>query len=432
MRQHSFYSAVFFLLGLYLAMSPGMYARETGDTLSCGQGYMRNMQYGDIRRGGAKVSFAYDLDFEMNFDNREYDRSDYAPSGTIFGARLTPSAGVAVRQPGGMMHRVMAGIDIMKDFGRSPVSPEMTKSGTETPETSPGLSNWNLFNEITIYYQLACRLGRTDFGLTAGVFPKSFSKAEYPRTFFSDSVRFYDNNYEGLLLTFGRPRAYYEVGCDWMGMYGTDRRERFMVFSHGDAGLLPWLSLGYSAYMYHFAGCDNVWGVVDNILVNPWICFDFSSMTGFQKLGVTAGGLLSGQNDRRQSGRYVFPYGAELVFDIRRWNVGIQHRMFCGKDMMPYYAATDAEGFKYGNRLYLGDPFYRVARDGGIGMYNRVEVYYEPHIADFVDLRVSVTGHFHNGYSGCQQQVGLVFNLQRLLSGGSRHSGCPGRRSCCR
>lgn len=367
-----------------------------------------------------RTALAYDVNFEMYFDNREYDRSDYAPSGTIFGARLTPEIGIAVMQPGGTRHRVMAGIDIMKDFGRSPVSPEMTRSGGATPETSARLNNWDLFKEITLYYQLACRMGRTDLTMTAGIFPKRFSQAEYPRTFFSDSVRFYDNNFEGLLLTFGRPKAYYEVGCDWMGMYGTDRRERFMIFSHGNAQLKTWLSIGYSAYMYHFAGCDNVKGVVDNILLNPWICFDFTSMVSMQKLSITLGALASGQNDRNNIGKYTFPCGAEWTFDIRKWNVGIQHRMFYGKNMMPYYANTDAEGFKYGNSLYLGDPFYRVADGDAAGIYNRVEIYYEPHIADFVDLRIGVTGHFHRQYSGCQQQLSLVFNLQRLMEKISR------------
>jgi len=382
----------------------GTYTRGTG---------ARHLPYGGLP--SAKVSFAYDVNFEMDFDNREYDVSDYAASGTIFGARLTPAAGVAVSQTNGMLHKVMIGIDIMKDFGRSPISPQMTESGGVSSETSKGLDNRELFKELTIYYRMACRIGKTDLTLTAGIFPKRFSAAEWPVTFFSDSVRFYDNNYEGLLLTFNRPKSYYEAGCDWMGMYGTDRRERFMIFSHGRSRLLPWMSVGYSAYMYHFAGCDNVWGVVDNLLANPWICFDFAELVPVQKMSVTLGGLVSGQNDRRQVGKYVFPCGAEFIFDIRKWNVGLQYRMYCGKDLMPYYDCTDGGGYKYGNRLYFGDPFYRVAKGGGFGIYNRVDLYYEPHLADFVDLKVGITGHFHEKYSGCRQYVGLVFNLQKLL-----------------
>ena len=62
-----------------------------------------------------KVRFAYDADFEMNFDNREFDHSHILPSMTIFGARLTPAIGMTYRQKNGARHRLMAGIDIMKD-----------------------------------------------------------------------------------------------------------------------------------------------------------------------------------------------------------------------------------------------------------------------------------------------------------------------------
>ncbi len=45
-----------------------------------------------------KVRFAYDVDFEMRFDNREFYRSAFSNSMTIFGARLTPSFGIYVPQ----------------------------------------------------------------------------------------------------------------------------------------------------------------------------------------------------------------------------------------------------------------------------------------------------------------------------------------------
>ena len=40
-----------------------------------------------------QVQFAYDIDFEMNFDKREFYRSAFSSSMTIFGARLTPAIG---------------------------------------------------------------------------------------------------------------------------------------------------------------------------------------------------------------------------------------------------------------------------------------------------------------------------------------------------
>ena len=63
------------------------------------------------------LKFAYDLDFEMNFDNREFYRSAFSTSMTIFGARLTPAVGLEAVQKDGTSHRIMAGIDVLKDFG---------------------------------------------------------------------------------------------------------------------------------------------------------------------------------------------------------------------------------------------------------------------------------------------------------------------------
>ena len=384
-------------------------------------------------RGGLKVRFAYDVNFEMNFDNRE-NTSDLSPSMTVFGARLTPEIGIGVTQGNGTRHRVMLGVDIMKDFGRGPdASPDGLVPGNK------GYANADLFKEMTMYYRMDRRMGKTDFSLTAGIFPKRFSMSrEYSPAFISDSLKFYDNNYEGLLLSFSRPKSCYEVGCDWMGMFGRYERERFMLFSHGRSQILSWLSLGYTAYMYHYACSSTVDGVVDNILLNPWICLDAAPAVPLQQLSLTVGWLQGAQQDRLNVGEYVFPFGAEFTFDVRKWNVGLRNRLFVGRDMMPYYDSRDAGGYKYGNSLYWGDPFYRLFsgndsrfagagssddamplydRSRSIGIYNRLEAYYEPRIADFLYLKVGLVAHFlETGYAGFHQQVSLIFNLQELLS----------------
>lgn len=384
-------------------------------------------------RGGLKVRFAYDVNFEMNFDNRE-NTSDLSPSMTVFGARLTPEIGIGVTQGNGTRHRVMLGVDIMKDFGRGPdASPDGLVPGNK------GYANADLFKEMTMYYRMDRRMGKTDFSLTAGIFPKRFSMSrEYSPAFISDSLKFYDNNYEGLLLSFSRPKSCYEVGCDWMGMFGRYERERFMLFSHGRSQILSWLSLGYTAYMYHYACSSTVDGVVDNILLNPWICLDAAPVVPLQQLSLTVGWLQGAQQDRLNVGEYVFPFGAEFTFDVRKWNVGLRNRLFVGRDMMPYYDSRDAGGYKYGNSLYWGDPFYRLFsgndsrfagagssddamplydRSRSIGIYNRLEAYYEPRIADFLYLKVGLVAHFlEAGYAGFHQQVSLIFNLQELLS----------------
>lgn len=347
-----------------------------------------------------KVGFVYDLDFDMQFDNREFDGTSYTSSMTVFGARVTPSVGVGLQQKNGTKHRLMVGIDIMKDFGSA-------------------RKNSELFDEITLYYDVQKQIGKTGFEMVAGVFPRRYAEGSYSQAFYSDSLRFYDNNLEGLLLKFSRPKAYFEIGCDWMGMYDTYSRERFQIFSSGEGRVLPFLSLGYAASLYHFSFSGVSVGVVDNALVNPYLRFDMASMTDMQTLAVRLGWLQALQNDRANVGHYVFPGGAEVVMEVQKWNVGLRNDMFIGTDIMPYYNTVDNAGYKYGNVLYMGSPFYRVWDDGrdGIGMADRLEVYYAPKFgAPYLDMKVSAIFHFDGEkYCGCRQMVSLNFNLEKLL-----------------
>ena len=348
-----------------------------------------------------KVSLAYDLDFEMRFDNREFYRSRFSESMTIFGARLTPSVGVQIVQDNGLRHRLMAGVDVMKDFGDS-------------------AANKELFRELTIYYNVQKQVGDSGLELYAGIFPRKLLDGRWTQAFFSDSLSFYDNNLEGILLKLKRPKAHFELGADWMGLTGEYRRERFMIFSSGEGQVLPLTTFGYSFYVYHYAGSRKVRGVVDNILINPYARIDLGERMGMQKFSITLGWLQALQNDRRNVGRYVFPGGGEFDLEARHWNIGVHNRFYFGTDIMPYYNSFDAGGFKYGaGSLYLGDPFYRVNDRGErkAGMYDRLEIFYAPKIGKYLEINVSAILHFNEfHYSGFQQMVGVRFNLNELIN----------------
>lgn len=363
---------------------------------------------GDRHSESKDISFVYDVDFEMNFDNRELYRSAFSESMTIFGARLAPAVGLSFSESESTSHFIMAGIDVMKDFGASPVSAVL--AGGQTAETDSKLNNLSLFREITLYYNLEKKAGDTDISIYAGIFPRRKMEARYSRAFFSDSLRFYDNNLEGILLQFRRPRASFEIGCDWVGKYGDARRERFMVYSGGEGKVASVISIGYSGYMYHFANSRQVKGLVDNILINPYAVLDLSGQTGMQAFSLTLGYLQAFQHNRMQVGHYVFPGGVHFDAELRKWDVAIRNMAYYGNDLMPYYNFHDMNGTKYGNDLYLGDPFYRVHDDnsGGADIYDRLEFCYEPHIGRYMKMKVAAIFHF-NGfhYSGCQQMVGI-------------------------
>ena len=362
-----------------------------------------------------KTEFVAGADFEMKFDNREFYRSRFSRSMTIFGARLTPSVGLNITQSDGISHKIMTGIDVLKDFGASPISETIAGSGTD--ETSASLNHKDLFKELTLWYRMEKINGDNSLEIYAGIFPRRFMEGNWSTAFFSDSLSFYDNNLEGMLLKFRRPNAYYELGCDWMGQYGQSRREKFMVFSSGEGKVARNLSLGYSAYMYHFACSREVIGVVDNMLINPYISMDLKEKTKMDTFTLTAGWLQAFQHDRLNVGHYVFPCGAELRTDIGKWNFGLRNHLFIGTDMMPYYNSNDIGDIKYGSRLYMGDPFFRVHDDGskGPGTYDRMEIYYSPKLGKLLDIKVSAIFHFNKAYSGCQQMVTLRFNLHETI-----------------
>lgn len=358
---------------------------------------------------GDGVRFAYDLYFDFNFDNREFNEGAFKNSMTVFGARLTPTIGVDFKQNSKFTHRLMAGIDIMKDFGASPVPVSIT-GDPDAAESSPKLNNASLFREITIYYNLNADFGKTKMNLYAGIFPRRFCNEKYPDAFRSDSLDFYDNNLEGLLLTFHRPKAKYEVGCDWIGQYGTFRRERFQLFTSGLANVAGPFSLGWYAVMDHYACSSKVGGVFDNILVNPYARLNFAKWTGMQELSLTLGWMQALQQDRSNVGHYVFPFGCEVGVRAKKWNVLLEYRLFAGKDLMPYYDSFDASGVKYGSNLYWGDPLYRSP------LYNRLELRYEPVIWESLKISVGAVAHFcGNSFAGWQQKVGITFDLERLL-----------------
>ena len=371
----------------------------------------------------SRVKFIYDANFDYHFDNREFSAGGnrFTNSMTIYGARLTPSVGLQVRQNANVKHKLMLGIDIMKDFGRHP------SDVASSSEHDRHLDNTRLFREMTMYYGIDAKLGAWKLQGYAGMFPRSFSEGEYSQVFFSDSLKFYDNNLDGVLVKACHPRAYMEVVFDWNGMIGSYRREQFNAFGFGKYRFCDLFSAGLAFKYHHYANAEEYIGVVDDAMVQPFVRFNFGHYCGWQDISATLSWYQALQQDRRFKNGSTGPGGAELTLSVRNWNVGLENRIYYGQDLMPFYNDVDNGGYKYGNDLYAGCPFYRVHTDGGKkwAVYDRLEVYYQPHIADFLDLRLAVTAHFPDGfrYEGLQQKLSLIFSLDKLLNPSGKSSG---------
>ena len=376
----------------------------------------------DSAVGEKRISFAYDVNFNTLFDNREfaYSKDAYLKSMTLFGSRLAPAVGIDIDRGRDISHSLMVGLDLFKQFGRSPIASDI--AGEDVPETARRQNTWDIFEEITLYYKLQARVGRdkeTFLELNAGVFPHRFVKGEFSEVFRSDSLAFFDNNIEGILFSVTHPKVQFELGCDWLGQKGDYRRERFIVFGYLDVPIVKWSDFKLSGYMYHYAGSGQVRGVVDNVLFNPRFTFKFEELLPLQKFQLTLGSHIGLQRDRMVTSKMTVPVLGNVDLELRNWNVGIINSFSFGQNMMPMYDNYDAGDVKFGNHLYLGSPMYQmgavgcVGLDGAgkVGIYDRLEVYYQPKIASFLDLKIGAVMHFNQKFLGWQQQISLILDL---------------------
>lgn len=314
--------------------------------------------------------FLWDLELDTRFDNREYKSEINIPQ-TLFGARLVPQVGIGWNNG----NSIKVGADLVADFGAKPFN------------TNPSL---------LMYYSYESK----KFNAHVGIFPRSKIMGGYSNVFFSDSVRFYDSSLDGMLLQYMGKRGYVEFACDWNSMLSKTTREKFMLFSSGRYNAKIAYG-GYNFSMYHHAGTIDEDGVVDNVLINPYLGLDFSRTLPLDSLTLQVGYIQAFQNDRKYVDKYVKPSGVQIELRIEKYHFGIFNTLYLGKNLMPYYGSTDSGNPAYGNGLYFGEPFYRT----NANKYNRLEVYWQPIVKKGMNLRVASIHHFDGKIWGWQQVV---------------------------
>lgn len=330
----------------------------------------------------AAQELRWEVDFDLNFDNREYAELSI-PSQTLFGARLTPQIGIGW---GKGQHALMIGTDLTKTFGRD-------TRFCEDPE-------------LMLYYAYRGR----QFSATAGAFPRKMLLGDYSGAIASDSVRFYDKNLDGVLLQYRGSGGFVELGIDWDGIYSVEEREKFRIFSAGEYTRRVF-TCGYTFSNYHYAGRVGVPGVVDNILINPYIGAKFEHLLPLDRLSLTAGWIQTFQRDRRSGEKGVQPCGGEVRLRVEKWYVGIDNRLYLGDNLMPYFS-------RYGGDLYAGERLYTM-EDGASRYYNRTELYYDRtwwSDAIPVTLRAGIVLHFIAGKVATSQmlQLNVAIDNKRL------------------
>lgn len=326
--------------------------------------------------------FEWELRFDTKFDNRENSAMQYlegVPSQTFFSVRLAPVVGIGW----GEHHRVMAGGSFTLDMG-APV-------GKRDPEP-------------LVFYNYRS----SKYGLYAGKFERRHLIGTYSRAIYAGAYLFYDNVVDGFAFQYHPERGKLELVLDWDGMESATVRESFRVLSAGrfdpvDVQPIRWLTAGYSFDMYHLASRAGTGdGVVDHILVNPWIGAAFERLLPwFERLTLTAGWLGAFDRERQVDNRWLTPNGVTVDFTVQKWKVGIRNQFYTGGSPMPLRS-------KYGSRIYKGDPFFVAER-----INNFTQIFWHPQVARGVTMQLELGMHTDGRHIGLQQGAWVGVTLDR-------------------
>lgn len=323
-----------------------------------------------------KPKFLYNVDFLFFFDNREYDRSPYQRSQTLFGARLSPEIGVGIADSTIGDHRLMAGCSYIQPIGAD------YKNAKVLP---------------TLYYQYR----KKGFGAYLGLLPFTKMIEDFPDYLMYDSIAYFHPNIQGALFNYRDRRGFVELMCDWRGMWSETTREAFRVTLNGRYEH-KWFFVGGRAMMNHLACYSPEYkgeqpGVCDDLLGSIYVGFDIGKVTPLDSFVVRANYIVAIQNDRKDKLHYM-PQGGLLEIFLRwRW-IGFRNVTYYGDPQMPLYP-------KYHSLLNQGDPFYQAR------FYNRSDIFFYIFNNSFVNCFASANFHYADGVFVTQQQIVAQFSL---------------------
>ncbi len=351
----------------------------------------------------AKVKPIYDIDFKYLFHNREfmYSKDAYSASGTFNGMLLTPSVGLDYNT-GNIEHNFRLGYEFLYNCGEH--------NYRQIPQ------------EPIAYYKATRRTDLDEMSITAGIFPRSFISEEYSEAVWSDSLKVYDRQIEGLLLNYRSEFFRAELGCDWMELYGDNHRERFNIFTSGYMSLLNApsadgrsvfdLSLDWEVNYFHYAnyyytpGEIVTPGVADNGFINPYVKAYYNTEKLNARAYITAGAMIGYQWERRQQEKASMPLGFQSVALIRIKNFHVKNTLYVGQDQQPLYRLRDMDGNKYCNNLYFSQAFYRAS------FFDKIETAWDKQIGKYLTLSLGADVYFlEQGFAGWVQTFGLKFDF---------------------
>ena len=325
-----------------------------------------------------KVSFAYDTDFLLYFDNKEYDRTPGQRSQTIFGVRLAPEIGVLIADSTESKHKLMAGVSYNQPFGAS-------------------------WGEITVKPTIYYRIETKGFDINLGFVPYRYLKETLPEYLLSDSISYYNANLQGALFQYESKHGFASLMADWRGMYSYETREAFRVIATGQYKYKG-LQVGGYAMLNHLANNMQTNCVYDDIMVNPYIGFNAAEyIAPIDSFNIRLGYIGGFQRERAtETAFFTHAINAELFF---RWKfLGLKQSFYYGNSLYPLYE-------KQKTTLNMGDPWYKSK------LYSRTDLFVYLYNNRFVNCYFSLNMHVNEtGNINFQQQLIAQFNLSEVFN----------------
>ena len=309
--------------------------------------------------------FVYDIDFLTFFDNRESRIPSY-PSKTLFGVRLSPEIGFEINDSTYGNHRLMAGASY----------------------TQPCGSQWT---DIKICTTIYSRYRQQGFDLSLGFVPWRNIRTSLPDYLFSDSLRYFSPNIQGVHFGYSSRHGFAEFICDWRGMQSPETREAFRLLLTGEYHH-QWLFAGGNAQLNHLASRLNAYdGVCDDITAQPFVGVNFSQLTPLDTLALRTSYILSYQRERRTNTLYI-AHGFLAELSLKWRFLAVENNLYIGNPLMPLYP-------QYGPQLNQGETFYQHP------IYNKTEFSVYILQRPFATLQFSWNLHYIPNHPLAHQQL---------------------------
>lgn len=363
-----------------------------------------------------EYKFIWGVDARTVFDNREGDQT-YSPQQTIFFSRLSPSLGVrfgksehekinndGIKKKYTDVHKLVAGTHYIQPIGIG------YKENKFVPTAYYTFSHMVIKEEKRDSSIIRID-GHTssDFkvwSVSFGMIPRRLSY-RLPEILWSDSMDYYNPNIRGILLQCTKNNlVFHEISLDWRSLQSADQREAFNVnynvrkyFDRYLRGISPFF-IGGNVQLNHLAKRNPApegEGVNDDMFAYPYIGWDFSDKTVFDRFRIKAGYAVS--FDRcRAIGDWEVDGGLLADLHLLWKKIGIIETLYAGNKQFPLYPM-------YGSLLNMGDPHYQSSFYSLTSIYSPIVHNRHVSFGAFLDFHVTKEG------TSCYQRVVLNVNL---------------------